>query len=147
MYHVSLKSSKRLAAGQNYRAWLYPSTCTCNGQCSSTVFLPYHSASTVTSRKYNAVWEVLRPPFKMCFCHTTGRIYLCTKLDGNLFNLSCLKAKTKVCKMLIMDMLFAEDCPQLQYKDVQKKDIKAIDTDTILGRPHSRPIEVEGHPD
>lgn len=64
----------------------------------------------------DVVWEVLPPAFKMCFCHTTGRINLpkCTKLDGNLFNLSCLEAKTKVCKMLIRDVLFAEENPQLQ---------------------------------
>lgn len=84
---------------------------------------------------------------KCAFATTLEEFTYAPNWDGNLFNFSCLEAKTKVCKMLIRDMLFAEDCPQLQYKDVQKKDIKALDPDMILGRPHSRPIEVEGHPD
>ena len=36
-------------------------------------------------------------------------IYLRTRSDGRLFNLSCLRAKTKVREALIRDMLFADD--------------------------------------
>ena len=36
-------------------------------------------------------------------------IYLWTRSDGSLFNLACLKARTKVCEVLIRDMLFADD--------------------------------------
>ena len=36
-------------------------------------------------------------------------ICLWTRSDGRLFNLGCLRAKTKVCEALIRDMLFADD--------------------------------------
>ena len=36
-------------------------------------------------------------------------IYLWTRSDGSLFNLAHLKVRTKVCKTLIRDMLFADD--------------------------------------
>ena len=36
-------------------------------------------------------------------------IYLHIRSDGKLFNLSCLKAKTKVHEVLIKEMLFADD--------------------------------------
>ena len=36
-------------------------------------------------------------------------IYLQTRSDGNLFNLACLKGRTKVREALIRDMLFADD--------------------------------------
>ena len=36
-------------------------------------------------------------------------IYLWTRSDGSLFNLACLKLRTKVCEALIRDMLFADD--------------------------------------
>ena len=40
---------------------------------------------------------------------TTEGIYLRTRSDGRLFNLARLRAKTKVRKVLIRDMLFADD--------------------------------------
>ena len=40
---------------------------------------------------------------------TTEGIYLCTRSDGRLFNLARLRAKTKVRKVLIRDMRFADD--------------------------------------
>ena len=40
---------------------------------------------------------------------TTEGIYLCTRSDGRLFNLARLRAKTKVRKVLIRDMLFTDD--------------------------------------
>ena len=36
-------------------------------------------------------------------------IYLQTRSDSSLFNLACLKVRTKVCEALIRDMLFADD--------------------------------------
>ena len=39
----------------------------------------------------------------------TEGIYLRTRSDGRLFNLAHLRAKTKVCEVLIRDMLFADD--------------------------------------
>ena len=51
--------------------------------------------------------------FALLLRHTFGTaqegIYLWTRSDGSLFNLACLKARTKVCKALIRDMLFADD--------------------------------------
>ena len=41
--------------------------------------------------------------------HTTDGINLRTRSDGRLFNLARLRAKTNVRKVLIRDMLFADD--------------------------------------
>ena len=46
------------------------------------------------------------------FDTTTEGIYLRTRSDGRLFNLTRLRAKTKVRKVLIRDMLFADDAPR-----------------------------------
>ena len=46
---------------------------------------------------------------KHAFDITTEEIYLRTRSDGRLFNLARLRAKTKVRKVLIRDMLFADD--------------------------------------
>lgn len=46
---------------------------------------------------------------KHAFGASTEGIYLRTRSDGNLFNLSRFKAKTKVRDRLIRDMLFADD--------------------------------------
>ena len=46
---------------------------------------------------------------KHAFDTTTEGIYLRTRSDGRLFNLARLRAKTKVRKVLIRDMLFADD--------------------------------------
>lgn len=46
---------------------------------------------------------------KHAFGSATEGIYLRTRSDGRLFNLSRLKAKTKVREVLIRDMLFADD--------------------------------------
>ena len=42
-------------------------------------------------------------------------IYLQTRSDGGLFNLAHLKARTKVCKALIRDMLFAGDAAVMTH--------------------------------
>ena len=46
---------------------------------------------------------------KHAFDTTTEGIYIRTRLDGRLFNLARLRAKTRVRKVLIRDMLFADD--------------------------------------
>ena len=46
---------------------------------------------------------------KHAFGSTTEGIYLRTRSDGRLFNLARLRAKTKVRKVLIRNMLFADD--------------------------------------
>ena len=46
---------------------------------------------------------------KHAFDTTTEGIYLRTRSDGRLFKLARLRAKTKVRKVLIRDMLFADD--------------------------------------
>ena len=46
---------------------------------------------------------------KHAFDTTTEGIYLRTRSDGRFFNLARLRAKTKVRKVLIRDMLFADD--------------------------------------
>ena len=45
---------------------------------------------------------------KQAFGKAEESIYLLTQTDGKIFNLSCLKAKTKVNKTIIRDMLFDE---------------------------------------
>ena len=42
-------------------------------------------------------------------------IYLQTRSDGSLFNLAHLKARTKVCEVLITDMLFADDAAVMTH--------------------------------
>ncbi|XP_063595337.1 uncharacterized protein LOC134772300 [Penaeus indicus] len=46
---------------------------------------------------------------KHAFRTSSEGIYLRTRSDGRLFNLACLRAKTKVREALIRDMLFADD--------------------------------------
>ena len=49
------------------------------------------------------------------FGTTQEGIYLQTRSDGSLFNLACLKARTKVCEALIRDMLFADDATVMSH--------------------------------
>ena len=42
-------------------------------------------------------------------------IYLWTRSDCSLFNLACLKVRTKVCEALIRDMLFADDAAVMTH--------------------------------
>ena len=46
---------------------------------------------------------------KHAFGSATEGAYLHIRSDGRLSNLSCLKAKTKVCEALIRDILFVDD--------------------------------------
>ena len=46
---------------------------------------------------------------KHAFGTATEGLYLHTRLDGRLFNLARLRAKTKVCKITVRDLLFADD--------------------------------------
>ena len=51
-------------------------------------------------------------PATVLYLHSAGRrggVYLHTTSDGNLFNLTRLRAKTKVWKVLTREMLFADD--------------------------------------
>ena len=43
------------------------------------------------------------------FSESEDRVFLHTRSDGSLFNLSRLRAKTKVCQLLLREMLFADD--------------------------------------
>ena len=51
--------------------------------------------------------------FSLLLCYAFGEsedgIFLHTRSDGNLFNLARLRAKTKVRRALIREMLFADD--------------------------------------
>ena len=46
---------------------------------------------------------------KHAFCSSTEGVYLHTRSDGRLFNPARLKAKRKVKKITIRDLLFADD--------------------------------------
>ena len=46
---------------------------------------------------------------KHVFNSSDDGVYICTRSDGKLFNLSRLRAKTKVRRVLIREMLFADD--------------------------------------
>ena len=46
---------------------------------------------------------------KTAFGNSTEGIHLCTRSDGKLFNLSRLKAQSKIDKKLIREMLYADD--------------------------------------
>ena len=56
----------------------------------------------------NALWDFLWPVAKICLRHNNRRNFH-TRSDDRLFNLARLRAKTKVRKDLIRDMLFADD--------------------------------------
>ena len=43
------------------------------------------------------------------FSESEDGVFLHTRPDGKLFNLSRLRAKTKVCQLLVREMLFADD--------------------------------------
>ncbi|XP_038066715.1 uncharacterized protein LOC119736778 [Patiria miniata] len=56
---------------------------------------------------------------KHAFGSSTEGVYLHTRSDGRLFNLSRLKAKTKVRKAVIRDMLFADDAALATHTEQQ----------------------------
>lgn len=53
--------------------------------------------------------------FKYVFGVLIEGIYLCIRLDGNLFNFFCFKVKIKVCDRFIWDMLFVDDVVVVIY--------------------------------
>ena len=42
-------------------------------------------------------------------------IYIHTRSDSKLFNLACLKAKSKICKVLIRELLFSDDAALISH--------------------------------
>ena len=46
---------------------------------------------------------------KQAFKNTTEGVYLCTKMDGDLFNLQRLKSLENVEEVIVRDLLFADD--------------------------------------
>ena len=55
---------------------------------------------------FNIFFSLLLP---YAFSSSEDGVYLHTRSDGRLFNLARLRAKTKVWRVLIRDMLFADD--------------------------------------
>ena len=51
------------------------------------------------------------------FGSSTDGIYLHTRSDGNLFSLARLRSKTKVRKVLIREMLFADDAALVAHTE------------------------------
>ncbi|XP_016368572.1 RNA-directed DNA polymerase from mobile element jockey-like [Sinocyclocheilus rhinocerous] len=56
---------------------------------------------------------------KHAFGTATEGVYLHTRSDGRLFNLARLKAKTKVHKAIIRDLLFADDAAIISHTEQQ----------------------------
>ena len=54
---------------------------------------------------------------KQAFDSSTEGVYLHTRSDGGLYNLSRLKAKTKVTNMVIRDLLFADDAALVAHTE------------------------------
>ena len=54
---------------------------------------------------------------KHAFGASTEGIYLHTRSDGKLFNVSRLKAMDKICEVLIRNMLFADDAALTAHQD------------------------------
>ena len=50
-------------------------------------------------------------------------VYIKFRTNGNIFNLQCLKAKTKTTELLVRDLLFADDCALIAHSN---NDIKRI---------------------
>ena len=55
----------------------------------------------------NTLWHILL--LDAVFGPSTEGVYLHTRTDGKLFNVTRLRAKTKVRRVLIREMLFADD--------------------------------------
>ena len=51
------------------------------------------------------------------FSHSQDGVFIHTRSDGNLFNLQWLKAKTKIRKILIREMLFADDAALVAHSE------------------------------
>ncbi len=52
---------------------------------------------------------------RYAFYESEDGIFLHTRSDGNLFNLARLRANTKVCRVLIHELLFADDATLTVY--------------------------------
>ena len=51
------------------------------------------------------------------FRNSTDGVYLHTRSDGNLFNLSRLKAKTRIRKVLVRELLYADDAALVSHSE------------------------------
>ena len=60
-------------------------------------------------------WIFFALLLRHALCTAQEGIYLQTRSDGSLFNLACLKARTKVCEALIRDMFFANDAAVMTH--------------------------------
>lgn len=63
-------------------------------------------AFVLTLMEFGLFFAVL---LKHAFGSVREEIYLHRRSDSRLFNLACLRTKTKVCKSIIRNMLFADD--------------------------------------
>ena len=57
--------------------------------------------------------QLLSFAFRQC----KEAVHLHTRSDGNLFNLVCLKAKSKICQVLIRKRLFADDAALISHSE------------------------------
>ena len=64
--------------------------------------------------------------FEVSNCDTIKGIYITTRSEGRLFNVSRLKAKTKVGQLCVRDLLYADDTGFVSHSEV--------DLQTILDR-------------
>ena len=60
---------------------------------------------------------LLQYAFKNCSWEGGGGVFLHTRSDGKLLNIACLHAKTKVTKVLILEMLFADGAAVVSHTE------------------------------
>ncbi|KAL1250633.1 hypothetical protein QQF64_018429 [Cirrhinus molitorella] len=77
-----------------------------NGSCSESFSISVKQGCVLAPTLFGIFFALL---LKHAFGSATVGIYLRTRSDGKLFNLSRLKAKTNLRETLIRDMLFADD--------------------------------------
>ena len=97
-------------------------------------FVQFNSSSFKASNIQNVVKQgcVLAPTlfgifFAVMLEHAFGTltdgVYLQTRSDGKLYSLSRLKAKTKIHKVLIRGMLFADDATLAAHSEKQRQSL------------------------
>ncbi|XP_076056168.1 uncharacterized protein LOC143034109 [Oratosquilla oratoria] len=73
------------------------------------------------------------------FNQSKDGVHLNTRNDGSLLNLARLRAKTKVWKVLIREMLFADEAALTVHTDIKKTNVMGQDVSSIPS------ISIDGH--
>ena len=81
---------------------------------------PSQTGLRLTPALFGILFSLL---LRYAFSRTEEDIYIHTRSNGNLFNLSRLRAKSKVRKVLIREMLFANDIALTSHTETGLRDL------------------------